>query len=97
MDIYDRGLKGVVIDPGHGGSDGGASGNGILEKEYNLMISRYMYDRLKNLGIPVALTRSSDEALNSSTRPKRVLEKFGNSKDVVVISNHVNAGGGECL
>ena len=32
--------KGVVIDAGHGGSDGGASGNGILEKEYNLNISQ---------------------------------------------------------
>ena len=32
--------KGVVIDAGHGGSDGGASGNGILEKEWNLDTAR---------------------------------------------------------
>ena len=33
--------KKVVIDSGHGGVDGGSSGNGILEKEYTLKISKY--------------------------------------------------------
>ena len=31
-------VKGIVVDAGHGGSDPGASGNGIAEKEYNLKI-----------------------------------------------------------
>ena len=31
-------MKKVVIDAGHGGSDPGASGNGIIEKEYTLKI-----------------------------------------------------------
>ena len=39
--------KKIVIDPGHGGNDSGAVGNGIIEKDYNLMISKYIYDRLK--------------------------------------------------
>ena len=29
-------LKGIVIDPGHGGSDSGAVGNSIKEKDYTL-------------------------------------------------------------
>ena len=33
----------VVIDPGHGGSDPGALGNNLQEKDYNLLISKYMY------------------------------------------------------
>ncbi len=88
-------LKGIVIDPGHGGKDPGASGNGIIEKDLNLLISKYMYDRFKALGIPVTLTRSTDETLNQTERINRVLDAYGNGKDVLVISNHINAGGGD--
>lgn len=88
-------LTGVVIDAGHGGSDAGAIGNGIIEKDLNLLISKYMYDRLRQLSIPVKMTRETDETLDSVTRSKRILDAFGNSKNVVVISNHINAGGGD--
>lgn len=92
---YIRALKGVVIDPGHGGEDSGASGNGIIEKNLNLEISKYMYDRFKELGVPVALTRDSDSTLTSDDRPGVALSKFGNGEDVIIISNHINAGGAE--
>lgn len=85
----------IVIDPGHGGSDGGASANGIVEKDLNLKISKYMYDRFKELGVPVKLTRDSDIDLSASDRPNKVLSQFGSGSDVIVISNHINAGGGE--
>ena len=87
-------FSGVVIDPGHGGVDSGAVGKDLLEKEYNLLISRYMYDRFRELGIPVYLTRDSDMTLNPSDRIKKILSFFGNNPNVVVISNHLNAGGG---
>ena len=79
----------VVIDAGHGG-------NGIIEKEYTLKISEYIYDRLKALGIDAKMTRTSDETLSPTERVNRVLNAFGNNSDVLVISNHINAGGGEC-
>lgn len=88
-------LKGVVLDSGHGGSDQGSSGNGIVEKDLTLKISQYMYDRFKALGVPVKMTRDSDVDLQPNDRPGVVLDQFGNGKDVVVISNHINAGGGE--
>ena len=66
-------FDGVVIDPGHGGLDGGAVGSDILEKDYNLLISRYMYDRFRELGVPVYLTRDSDVTLNPSDRVNKVL------------------------
>lgn len=88
-------LKGVVLDSGHGGSDQGSSGNGIIEKDLTLKISQYMYDRFKALGVPVKMTRDSDADLQPNDRPGVVLDQFGNGKDVVVISNHINAGGGE--
>ena len=87
-------LIGVVIDPGHGGSDSGARGNNRLEKDYTLKISKYMYDRLKELGIPVYITREEDITLSPTERVNRVLNAFGNNPDVIVISNHLNSGGG---
>ena len=83
-------------DTGHGGNDPGASGNGIVEKEYTLKISEYIYKRLKDLGLDVKMTRTTDETLSPNERVKRVLDAFGNSSDVLVISNHINAGGLGC-
>lgn len=83
----------IVIDAGHGGEDSGALGNGITEKNMTLAISEYMYDRFRELGIPVKLTRNSDETVNPTDRVNRILDAFGNDKDVIVISNHINAGG----
>lgn len=84
----------VVIDAGHGGEDPGASGNGIIEKEYTLKISEYIYKRLKELGLDVKMTRTTDETISPTERVNRVLNAFGNSSDVIVVSNHINAGGG---
>ena len=88
-------LKGIVIDPGHGGSDPGAVGNGIKEKDYTLLISKYMYDRFKSLGVPVSITRTGDTTLSPSNRIKKIKSFYGTGKDVIVISNHLNAGGGD--
>jgi N-acetylmuramoyl-L-alanine amidase len=88
-------LRGVVIDPGHGGTDPGSSGNGIVEKNYNLDISKYMAQQFRNLGVPVTLTRITDETLTPEERVARVMNAYGNNPDVIVISNHLNAGGGD--
>ena len=85
----------IVIDPGHGGEDPGASGNGIIEKNLTLDISKYMYDRFKELGIPVYITRTTDETISPTERVKRILNAYGNNKNVIVVSNHINAGGGD--
>ena len=88
-------LKGVVIDPGHGGTDPGAVANNLKEKDYTLLISKYMYDRFKELGIPVKMTRDTDVTLSPRERVNKVKSFYGDGKDVVVISNHLNAGGGD--
>lgn len=88
-------IKGIIIDPGHGGVDVGAVNGNIYEKDLNLKISKAMYDEFKKLGIPVYITRTGDETLNQTNRIKRV-KSFTNSLDnMLIISNHVNAGGGE--
>lgn len=85
----------IVIDPGHGGTDSGTSANGIVEKDYTLLISRYMKKRLDELGIENAMTRSVDETLDPSVRPSRAQSFYGNGDDVILVSNHINAGGGD--
>jgi LysM repeat protein len=85
----------IVLDAGHGGDDPGASGNGIIEKDLTLEITKYLYDRFNDLGIPVKVTRLTDETISPTERVKRVLDAYGNNKNVIVISNHINAGGGD--
>jgi len=85
----------IVVDAGHGGEDPGAIGNGIIEKDLNLKISKYMYDRFRELGVPVKMTRTTDETLTPTQRVNRVKNAFGASPDVLLISNHINAGGVE--
>ena len=54
-----------------------------------------MYDRFKDLGIPVIMTRTEDITLTPTERVNKVKSAFGNYQDVLVISNHINAGGRE--
>lgn len=82
----------VIIDPGHGGNDPGASNGGIIEKDYTLKISNYMYDRFNELGVPVSITRNEDVTLNPSDRINAIRPIISGSDDIV-ISNHLNAGG----
>lgn len=91
----ERARKKIVIDPGHGGEDPGTSANGIVEKDYTLQISKYMADRLSDLGIENALTRDADVTLSSTDRPKKAQSLFGSGSDVILVSNHINAGGGD--
>ena len=81
----------VVIDPGHGGDDPGAVANNTNEKDLTKLISDYMYERFKEMGVPVAITRTTDETVNPTERVNRILNAFGNSEDVIVISNHINS------
>jgi len=41
------------------------------------------------------MTRTEDETLSPTERVNRVLNAFGNTSDVIVVSNHINAFGGE--
>ena len=87
--------KGVVIDAGHGGTDSGALNGSFLEKDYTLKISNYIHDRLDQLGIENELVRTDDITINPNDRVKKIKSFYGDGKDVLLISNHINAGGGE--
>ncbi len=53
-------MKKIIIDPGHGGDDSGASYYGTNEKDINLIISMVLQSILLDLGYKVELTRQFD-------------------------------------
>ena len=60
----DNSDKVILIDPGHGGIDGGAkSKTGTIEKDINLQISLKLRDNLEEKGYKVYMTRDNDEGL----------------------------------
>lgn len=83
----------IVVDAGHGGDDPGAVNGNIYEKDFTLEVSNYIYNRFKQLGVPVTLTRNVDETLDRNERVDRILSAYGNNPNVIVLSNHINAGG----
>ena len=96
--MYERITKRVIVDAGHGGEDPGALGNGLREKDLTLQAAQYMYKRLRELGIPAVLTRTGDTSLPKNERINKVLSLYGRDPNVILVSNHINAGGvkGSC-
>ena len=60
-----------------------------------LKISEYLHKRFDELGIPNEMTRTGDVTLGPDYRPTKAQSFYGNSSDVILLSNHVNAGGGD--
>jgi N-acetylmuramoyl-L-alanine amidase len=81
--------KSVIIDGGHGGTDPGAVGFGVREKDWTLRISLYQYNRLKELGANVGITRTTDTTLSSGPRTNKIKNKYD-----IAVSNHWNAFNG---
>jgi len=82
----------IFIDPGHGGTDPGALGLGLREKNLTLDIAKKIEKRLKNryIGVDVRLSRTGDQTLSLEKR-----SSTANSwKPDLFISVHINAGGG---
>ena len=82
----------VAIDAAGGGSYG-KNANGIVEKDYNLSISKYISNRLNDMGIENFLVRDSDRNLTDEERVNIIKNKYGNGNNIIVISNRLNSGG----
>jgi len=88
----------VVLDPGHGGIDGGTNWNGVLEKEIVLDIALRTEAYLTRQKVPVLLTRSSDRDLggpNDNQRLRRDINyriRLANQcQAAFLLSIHVNS------
>lgn len=80
----------VVIDPGHGGKDPGASGFGYREKDVVLGLAKALRDRLvEEGGVRVALTREDDRFLVLGERPE-IARRMGAD---LFISIHADSAG----
>ncbi len=66
----------IMLDPGHGGSDPGAIGNGLQEKDLTLDIARRVKQHLNNryLDVHVRMTREEDVYLSLSQRTQMANE-----------------------
>lgn len=80
-------LKRIVIDPGHGGKDKGATNKNLYEKFLTLDISARLAKILRAKGYQVALTRNRDVFLELPTRPA-----FANANGAdLFVSVHINS------
>jgi N-acetylmuramoyl-L-alanine amidase len=83
------GLRTIVIDPGHGGDDQGATGaGGTKEKDYALNFARLLKSTIESrIGLRVLLTREGDENVPLDRRAALA----NNNKADLFISLHANA------
>lgn len=81
-----KGIK-VVVDPGHGGCEKGASAFGFEEKDINLQISKLLKKELKKRGAKVYMTRKKDKQVPLYDRVDFALEKNAD----ILLSIHQNA------
>lgn len=90
----------VIVDAGHGGFDGGAVVNEIMEKDINLLIAKSLTDMLRAAGFRVITTRTEDSSTESdpsatiSARKRSDLaNRLAISKenpDAILVSVHLN-------
>lgn len=85
----------IAIDAAAGGTNQGNVANGIIEKDYTLLISNYINTRLNDLGIENFLVRSGDVTLSDQERVNIIKNRYGTGNNVIVISNRLNKGGGD--
>ena len=97
-----RTLPPVLIDPGHGGEDGGAVGvGGVLEKDINLSIAQKLYDLLTTKEINCVMTRTEDtllydrnadyEGRKKALDAKARLEIAAKQENAIFVSIHQNS------
>jgi len=81
----------IVLDPGHGGYDGGANGNGVNEKDLTLKIAKYCKKYLEQQGnAKVYMTRNDDTYVSLAGRVDYAASVNAN----LFVSIHLNSGGG---
>lgn len=80
-------LKTIILDPGHGGPDSGATSSGGSEAEFSLDVARRLRPWLEKAGFTVRLTREDDRFVSLSDRAAMA----EGVTDGAVISLHFNS------
>lgn len=93
----------IVIDPGHGGIDSGATYADIEEKHVNLAVAHKLFIALEERGYHVIMTRERDEALSDSSNLKEIRSRhqrdliqrgaiMNHFTPQIILSLHANSG-----
>ncbi len=99
VSAFESGGMRVVVDAGHGGIDGGVSGEktGVRESDLNLALAMELKERLEDAGFEVTLTRKTEAGLYGTTAKgfkKRDMQKrreiIEEANPDLVISLHQN-------
>jgi N-acetylmuramoyl-L-alanine amidase len=78
----------IYLDAGHGGTDGGASGNGLKEKDLTLDICKRILEGLKSYdNCTVMMSRSDDSYPTLDQRTKEA----NNANADILLSVHINS------
>lgn len=77
----------IAVDPGHGGSDPGASGNGLQESALTWKIASAIRERLVTRGVGVYFTKTQNESVSVKDRVLRAVS--ANAK--ALVSVHINS------
>ena len=96
----------IVLDPGHGGEDAGATGiNGVLEKDLNLQMAFEIGAALEEKGYIVVYTRTDDKLLYTKEQDIKGIRKISDLKNrckvaerypnSIFVSIHMNSFGSE--
>ncbi len=85
--VEEKKAKIIVIDPGHGGKDNGAIGNGVIEKEIVLQLGLQLSQQLQALGYTVYMTRSDDTFIELKSRTQLANDKLAD----LFVSIHANS------
>ncbi|MCO1602765.1 N-acetylmuramoyl-L-alanine amidase [Desulfosporosinus nitroreducens] len=80
----------VFIDPGHGGSDPGATAGTTQEKNITLYVAKKLQSILSSWGVPTKMTRTGDTFVDT-TEIAGISNNWGAD---IFVSIHCNAGGG---
>ena len=80
----------IVVDPGHGGADGGAKDGGVREKDLTLPIGKLLAGQLAEAGATVIMTRKTDVFIPLPTRA----DIANKSHADFFVSCHINDSGG---
>lgn len=83
--------KVILLDPGHGGPDGGADNGNVLEKDISLEVSLKLRDYLQEQGAVVMMTREDDRDLAAEDTKGYSRRKVEDLKKRLNMINHSDA------
>ena len=86
-------MANVIINPQYGGSETGKINNSFIEKNFNLDISKVIYNTLKEKGIETSLLRDSDQTISLQDRLNLINKLVKPNEENILISTTVAEGG----